>query len=64
MKAYVDQGACIGCGLCASICADVFEIKESCLAQSNTAEDVPQALVHDCYEAESNCPVGAITTKE
>ena len=26
MKAVVDQDTCIGCGLCPSICEEVFEI--------------------------------------
>lgn len=64
MKPYVDQGTCIGCGLCASICPEIFTIKENGLSQPKTDKDVPKELEHECYEAESSCPVGAITTKE
>ena len=28
MKAVVDQDTCIGCGLCPSICEEVFELQD------------------------------------
>jgi len=51
----VDQKKCIGCGLCASICQEVFEIKNGkaiVKAQKN-----PSCV----QEAIDNCPVGAIS---
>ena len=32
MKAIVDRDGCIGCGMCAEICPDVFEIADDGLA--------------------------------
>ena len=32
MKAKVDRDECIGCGLCASICSEVFEMDEEGIA--------------------------------
>ena len=46
MKARVDKDTCIGCGLCPSICPEVFELPEDC---------------HDeAKEAAESCPVDAI----
>lgn len=52
----VDQNICIGCGLCASMCPDVFAMnldgKSEVIAQVN--EDCAKAAV-------TACPVSAIT---
>ena len=34
MKAYVDQDTCIGCGLCASVCPEVFEMNDEGKAEA------------------------------
>jgi len=51
----VDQNACIGCGLCASLCPDVFVFNED-----GKSEVVSQDNVAGAKEAASACPVGAI----
>jgi len=54
----VDPKKCIGCGLCASICSSVFEMKESKAKVKSGKED----STSDCVsEAVSSCPVSAIT---
>ncbi len=57
MKAYVNE-SCIGCGMCNSICSEVFEMNAEGLAEATgavTAEN--EASVR---EAMDSCPVGAI----
>ncbi len=51
----VDKEKCIGCGLCTSICGEVFEIGEDGKAKVKAQKDLPCVK-----EAASQCPVGAI----
>ncbi len=52
----VDEKKCIGCGSCASICPEVFEMKD------NKAQVKPSAKKSDCVkEAKEACPVNAIS---
>lgn len=59
MKAYVDEDTCISCGLCASICEEVFIMGDSGKAETIVGE-VPAANESEAKEAESSCPVDAI----
>lgn len=61
MKAYVDQDACIGCGLCTGIAPEVFEMNADGKAQA--AEDCAghEDAVRD---AVNSCPVGAIRQED
>ena len=55
----VDKNLCIGCGACASLCPEIFEIKNGkAFAKKSKVEDASCAK-----EAESGCPVGAIKVK-
>jgi len=59
MKVKVDQDLCVGCGLCTSTCADIFEMKDDKAVTKVTA--VP-ALSEDCAkQAKDECPVEAIS---
>ncbi len=59
MKVKVNKDACIGCGACAAICADVFEINDEGLS-TVTKEEVPENLIDDTKEAIESCPTSAI----
>lgn len=57
MNAKVDKDTCIGCGLCPSICPDVFEMDDDGKA---VAKAVPSGKEDEAKDAESSCPVNAI----
>ena len=59
MKLEVDKDICIGCGACAAICPDVFEIDEDGLAVS-VVESVNEEVKEDAIDAKEGCPVNAI----
>lgn len=58
MNAKVDKDTCIGCGLCPSICPDVFEMDDDGKA---VAKSVPEGKEDEAKDAESSCPVNAIS---
>lgn len=60
MKATVDHDLCIGCGLCESICPQVFSMNEQGLAET-TGEEIAEAFRESAQEAQEQCPVEAIT---
>lgn len=62
MKAYVNEN-CIGCGLCTTICPDVFVMLDSGVAKASD-ENVPDDGKDMVIEAKTNCPATAIETTE
>ncbi len=58
MRVVVDE-CCTGCGLCASICPDAFDMAESGKAAPRH-KTVPQYLEHEYEMAAENCPEKAI----
>lgn len=63
MKVKVNQDACIGCGACAAICSDVFELNDEGLSEAKT-EDVKEENKDEVRDAADSCPTGAILVEE
>lgn len=63
MKAKVDKDICIGCGLCAATCEEVFSMDDDGLAVAIDAE-VPAEFEEDSETARDGCPVSAIDIEE
>jgi ferredoxin len=59
MKATVDESTCTGCGLCADLCPEVFELGDDNLAKVKV-NPVPANLEASCKEAAESCPVTCI----
>lgn len=59
MKAHVDKDLCISCGLCISICGEVFDWDDDEKAKA-IEEEVPEELEEDVKEAIESCPTEAI----
>lgn len=62
MKAVVDAKTCVGCGLCADACPNVFQMEEG--IAKVIADEVAIADADDCRGAAESCPVEAITIEE
>lgn len=63
MKAIVDRDLCIGCGLCAEICPEVFEMGDDMIA-AVLVEEVPAGAADKARDAAASCPVEAILLEE
>ena len=56
---YIVNENCIGCGVCAGICPEVFEMNSEGLAEA-IDEDVNSEYEESAREAMESCPVDAI----
>ena len=61
MKVVVNQGNCIGCGACESICPDVFQINDEGLSSVIGKEEDFTTHEEEIRDAVDSCPTGAIT---
>lgn len=64
MKAHVDKDTCIGCGLCTSLCPEVFSMDEDDGKSVAIADDLEEDVVENADEACASCPVEAITLED
>lgn len=60
MKAAVDRDVCIGCGMCESLCPDVFQLDDEVIS-TVLVEVIPPQSELCAQEAQEQCPVSAIT---
>ena len=62
MKVYVENDNCIGCGLCVSLCPDVFQINDCGKSEVKIKNFSDfESEINQCIEA---CPVNAIKIKK
>ncbi len=59
MEAKVNKDICIGCGLCTSICPQVFVLDDD-----GKAKALPNKNDSQAKDAAASCPVAAIEIKE
>ena len=62
MRAIVDADLCTGCGLCTTICEEVFELDGDIAVVKITP--IPPEQVESAQEAAESCPVEAIKIEE
>ncbi|MPN38252.1 Ferredoxin [bioreactor metagenome] len=63
MKAIVDRDGCIGCGVCAATCPEVFDIDDENLAKV-ICDEIPSHIVESASEARDACPVSVISLED
>jgi ferredoxin len=63
MKAWVDKDGCISCGLCPTICPEVFRMGDDDLAEAYV-DTVPSDSEDAAREAADSCPVSVIHIEE
>ena len=63
MKVKVNRDSCIGCGACAAICDEVFEIDDEGLSTVKK-EEVDDDKKQEVQDAADSCPTGAIEVEE
>ena len=61
MKFKVDKDLCIGCGACASICEEVFEINDDGYAEAKDEEITNDEIKENAISALESCPTSAIS---
>lgn len=63
MKINVNKEACIGCGACAAICDEVFELDDDGLSTAKVKE-VPEKNEQEVRDAADACPTGAVEVQD
>ncbi|MBP7055618.1 MAG: ferredoxin [Candidatus Omnitrophica bacterium] len=59
MKVTIDADACVGCGLCASTCPEVYVMEgDKAVVVGNS---VPKEFEESAKKGAEDCPVTAIT---
>lgn len=62
MKAKIDRDGCISCGLCVSICPEVFRMGDDGPAKVYV-ETISSDAENSALEARDGCPVSVITVE-
>jgi len=62
-KVTVDKDLCIGCGLCADTCPDVFHLEDDGKAGVKSQE-AAKANIAGAKDAAATCPTEAIKVEE
>ena len=63
MKVTVDNDRCIGCGACAAMCSDVFELDDQGFSYVHV-DKIKKELEEEVKDAAESCPTGAIEVEE
>lgn len=63
MTAFLDRSGCIGCGLCANICPEVFRMAPDGYA-TIIRGTVPKEAENSSIEARDECPVSVISIEK
>lgn len=62
MKAEIDRDGCIGCGVCAGTCPEVFRMADDGLAEAYA--EVTEETLDMANTAADSCPVSVISVEE
>ncbi len=60
MKVRVDEATCIGCGVCESLCPEVFKMGDDLKAKVLQ----PETDLECARDAADSCPTGSIIIEE
>lgn len=60
MKIRVNEDLCMGCGMCASLCQDVFEINEETGRSTVIMDEITDEVKEEVLDAMDGCPTSAI----
>lgn len=58
MKAIVDVDACIGCGMCAQVSPEIYEMQDDKAVV--LVDDIPEDKAEEAKNGAEQCPVDAI----
>jgi ferredoxin len=64
MKVRVDEDLCAGCGTCAEMCPQIFEMEDDLAKVIIGDKSVPEENEALCRETADSCPVEAIIIEE
>lgn len=62
MKAIINADACVGCGLCANACAEVYQMEDD--KAIVLVDPIPAELADSAKDGASSCPVDAIKIED